>query len=138
LIFAANLAACLVFALAIFGIGSLASGSLPPLTLEDMTIVAAYTSPAWLWAGGAWAARGRRRLPIAWLSASVVLMTIGVLAFFLDAWNIRLEPPGEETQQLGGFVAIFLQWAVGIVLLWAFGLVNELTQLNGHQVQGQE
>ncbi len=73
-IFKANLAACVVFALAILAIGSAAQRSLPRFTLDDMAIVAACTKPAWLWAAGAWVTRGRRRLSRAWLAASAVLI----------------------------------------------------------------
>ncbi len=127
-IFKANLAACVIFALAILAIGSAAQRSLPRFTLDDMAIVAACTSPAWLWAAGAWVTRGRRRLSLAWLAASVVLMTLAIGVCAIDAWSMLQEPVGEQTQHLGLFFQIIFQWAVGIVLLAFVGLVRIVTR----------
>jgi hypothetical protein len=121
-IFKANLAACLVFALAIFAIGS------PRLTLDDMATMAACTSPAWLWAAGAWVTRGRRGLALAWLAASVVLMTVAIGACAIDVWSFLQEPVGEQTQHMAMFFQIIVQWALGIVLLAFVGLVRIVTR----------
>jgi hypothetical protein len=127
-IFKANLAACVIFPLAILAIGSAAQRSLPRFTLDEMAIVAACTSPAWLWAAGAWVTRGRRRLSLAWLAASVVLMTLAIGVCAIDAWSMLQEPVGEQTQHLGMFFQIIFQWAVGIVLLAFVGLVRIVTR----------
>jgi hypothetical protein len=123
-IFKANLAACLVFALAIFVIGSVSQRALPSFTLDDMAVVAACTSPAWLWAAGAWVTRGQRRLALAWLLASVLLMTIAIGVCAIDAWSMLQEPAGEQTQHMGMFFEMTFQWALGIVLLASAGLVR--------------
>ncbi len=127
-IFKANLAACLVFALAIFAIGSVSQRALPRFTLDDMAIVAACTSPAWLWAAGAWVTRGRRRLALAWLVASILLMTVAIGVCAIDGWSMLQEPVGEQTQHMGMFFEMISQWALGIVLLALVGLARVVTR----------
>jgi ABC-type branched-subunit amino acid transport system permease subunit len=127
-IFKANLAACLVFALAIFALGSVSQRSLPRFTLDDLATVAVCTSPAWLWAVGAWVTRGRRRLALAWLATSVVLMTLAIGVCAIDAWSMLQEPVGEQTQHMGMFFETTFQWALGIVLLAVVALVRIVTR----------
>lgn len=132
-IFKANLAACLVFALAILAVGSVSQRSLPRFTLDDMAIVAACTSPAWLWAAGAWVMRGRRRLSLAWLAASVVVMAIAIGVCAIDGWSMLQEPVGEQAQHMGMFFQIVFQWALGIVLFASVGLVRIVTRSHTRQ-----
>jgi hypothetical protein len=118
-----NLAACVVFVLASLGI--LLYGGIPIILLSsDLLVVLIYASPTLLWITGAWAARRRRWSSIVWLVASILLMSIGLFGLYADAQTAREEAiTKQQTQQLGGFLAMLLQWAVGLPLLAILGVI---------------
>jgi hypothetical protein len=126
-----NLAACVVFVLAALGIG-LSTSDFTTFSLMDIRILGIFLSPALLWAVGAWASRRHLGSSIAWLVASILLMSVGLFALYLDAEAMREQAITKEyTQQIAGFLAMLLQWAVGLLLLIAILAASWLFDQDG-------
>ena len=112
-----NLAVCAVFVLAAAGI-LLTGSDFTTFSLIDLRILMIFLSPTLLWAVGAWVGRRHPWSSIVWLVASILLMSVELYALYLDAETMRKEAITKEyTQQIGGFLAMLLQWVVGLPLI---------------------
>jgi hypothetical protein len=130
MILKANLAACLLFGLAVVGSVAFGLGG-PWRSLDDASWPLAFLSPVLIWSGGAWGLRRRRGDSILWLTTSVILMAIGLSAVCMDVSEIRHENPGEETMHLAAFAAMLLQWFVALALLLVVGAIRILARVFG-------
>jgi hypothetical protein len=145
-----NLAASVIFALAFVGVGlfgsnpsqrwtwgdlwlveivlgKLVAGLLSQRwTWGDLWLVLFVLSPALLWAAGALVVRGRLWSSSVWLVASALFLGIELYALILEAIKYRQEAITREyTQSFLGFLAVLLQWAVGLLLLAVLALIAE-------------
>ncbi len=76
-----------------------------------------FAGPYALLATAAIAARRRRRLSIATLTATTLLAAMGVLAVWTDHRAYLRTPPGRETTPMLGFLATLVLWLASIVTL---------------------
>jgi hypothetical protein len=121
-----NLAACALFFLGVFGVVGLVGG-LPWTSAQDAAWPLAFTSPIVIWSAGAWLLKRHGPASFAWLTASIVLMAVQLLAVYVDVDAARRERmTRQETMHLAAFLALLLHWFVALVLLAAAGLVRLL------------
>jgi hypothetical protein len=112
-----NLAVCVVFVLAAIGILLTWSDS-ATLSQIDLRGLLIFSSPTLLWAVGAWVGRRSPWSSIVCLVASILLMSVELYALYLDAEAARKEAITKQyTQHMAGFLAMLLQWAVGLPLI---------------------
>jgi hypothetical protein len=123
----ANIAACCLFCLLVFGIGVALGGFRPAVWSDSVGYLALILSPIVIWSAGAWMLKGHFEMSIVWLVASIVLMVVGLLGVYADADAWRKEKlTGQETMHLAAFLAMLLQWLVAVVLLAACGAIRLL------------
>jgi hypothetical protein len=114
-----NLAVCVVFVLAAVGI-LLTDSNLTTFSRDDIRVLLIFLSPTLLWTVGAWVCRRRLGSSIVWLVASILLMSAQLFAMYLDAETMRQQAITKAyAQQFAGFLAMLLQWAVGLPLIAA-------------------
>ena len=126
----ANLAACFLFCLLVFGIGGRALGGFRAATWANaIGPVVLILSPIVIWSAGAWMLKGHLEMSIVWLVASIVLMVAGLLGVYVDADAWRKEQvTGQETMHLAAFLAMLVQWFVAVLLLAAAGAIRLMSR----------
>ena len=133
MVFKMNLGMCLVFVLAI---PALALAGPRPLTFRpsDFAALAFIASPAFLWAGGAWAAKGRDVSAVFWFVISGLLMGAELLALGMEVAKARQEAiTHQETQSILGFLVILGEWAVGLPLLLLLAVIWRINRFADYE-----
>jgi hypothetical protein len=117
MIFKINLAACVSFIFAAFGI-LLLDLKVTKYTPNDLEIMKACLYPIPLWVFGAWVSRKHHPSSVACLVTSTFLMCVLLFALFFELGSIREEEVTKQyVQHFVLPIAFLLQWVVGVPMV---------------------